>query len=450
MHVQIITVQDTTAPTFVETLPSNVTVQCSTVPVAVVLTATDNCGTAIVTFTETSAAGTCTGSYILTRTWIATDSCNNVTTHVQTVTVQDTTAPTFVETLPSNITVECSSVPTAATLTATDNCGTANVTFTETNVVGSCAGSYTLTRTWISTDSCNNTTTHVQIVTVQDTTAPTLTSPLTAIINATCDAIPASPVLTFTDACATQTQITIVTTEVTSSVTSAGTYTIIRTWTVSDACNNSQTFTQTVNVTIPNYIRTTTLDTKCTIDITLTVDLTTIINQQFPGTILPNGTFTDVSNSGALSSDGFFVPLDLANGSYIVRYENNDLDCPRIIDIIIPVSQDVCLPLNCVSLIIHNAFTPNGDGTNEHFDIENITNTCYENNTVEIYNRWGVKVFDVQNYNNADRAFRGISEGRETVKQDSELPTGTYFYIIKFNSVIGDIEPRNGYLYLSR
>uniref|UniRef100_UPI003751147A HYR-like domain-containing protein n=1 Tax=Flavobacterium sp. TaxID=239 RepID=UPI003751147A len=450
VHVQTITVQDTTAPTFVETLPSNVTVQCSTVPVAIVLTATDNCGTANVTFTETSAPGTCTGSYILTRTWTATDSCNNATTHVQTVTVQDTTAPTFVETLPSNITVECSSVPTAATLTAIDNCGTANVTFTETNVVGSCAGSYTLTRTWIATDSCNNTTTHVQIVTVQDTIAPTLTSPFTAIINATCDAIPASPVLTFTDACATQTQITIVTTEVTSDVTSTGTYTIIRTWTVSDACNNSQTFTQTVNVTIPNYIRTTTLDTQCNIDIDLTIDLTTIINQQFPGTILPTGTFTDVSNSGELSSDGFFTPYDLANGSYIVRYENNDLDCPRIIDIIIPVNQSVCDVDSCQTLEIRNAFTPNDDNVNEHFQIDNITTECYEFNTVEIYNRWGVLVYETQNYNNVDRAFRGISEGRNTVKQDSELPTGTYFYIIKFNSVIDDIPPRNGYLYLSR
>jgi hypothetical protein len=39
-------------------------------------------------------------------------------------------------------------------------------------------------------------------------------------------------------------------------------------------------------------------------------------------------------------------------------------------------------------------------------------NTC--DNTVEIYNRWGVLVFERAGYNNDDRAFRGVSEGRVT------------------------------------
>jgi hypothetical protein len=38
------------------------------------------------------------------------------------------------------------------TLAATDNCGTATLAFTETSAAGNCAGSYTLTRTWIATD----------------------------------------------------------------------------------------------------------------------------------------------------------------------------------------------------------------------------------------------------------------------------------------------------------
>ncbi len=99
-----------------ETLPTNVTVECSAVPTAPTLTATDNCGTATVAYTETTTAGSCAGSYTLTRTWIATDACGLSTTHVQTITVQDTTAPTFVETLPTNVTVECSAVPTAANI----------------------------------------------------------------------------------------------------------------------------------------------------------------------------------------------------------------------------------------------------------------------------------------------------------------------------------------------
>jgi hypothetical protein len=47
---------------------------------------------------------------------------------------------TFVETLPTFLTVECSAVPTAPTLTATDNCGTTTVAFTEISAAGTCAG----------------------------------------------------------------------------------------------------------------------------------------------------------------------------------------------------------------------------------------------------------------------------------------------------------------------
>jgi hypothetical protein len=36
---------------------------------------------------------------LFARTWIATDLCGLTATHVQTVTVQESTAPTFVETL---------------------------------------------------------------------------------------------------------------------------------------------------------------------------------------------------------------------------------------------------------------------------------------------------------------------------------------------------------------
>jgi gliding motility-associated-like protein len=241
-----------------------------------------------------------------------------------------------------------------------------------------------------------------------------------------------------------------VTLETISTVTSSGTYTIVRTWTVSDSCNNSQVFTQTINVTIPNYLQATTIEAQCDIDIDLTVDVTAIINAQFPGIISATGVFTDLNATGALSSDGFFTPLNLINGSYVVRYENNDLTCPRIVDVTIPVDRNVCTVESCVTLVVHNAFSPNGDGVNETFIIDNITNPCYAENTVEIYNRWGIKVFETENYNNNDKVFKGISEGRNTVKQDAELPIGTYFYILKYKTIEGNYASKDGYLYLSR
>src|SRR5690606_33177164 len=129
-HTQTITVEDSTAPVFVETLPTDITVSCDAIPAAAVLTATDNCGSATVSFTETSTSGSCANNYILTREWIATDACGLTTTHTQTITVEDSTAPVFVETLPTDITVSCDAIPAAAVLTATDNCGSATVSFT--------------------------------------------------------------------------------------------------------------------------------------------------------------------------------------------------------------------------------------------------------------------------------------------------------------------------------
>ena len=146
-HTQTVTVQDTTAPTFNESLPSDETVECDAVADAVTLTASDNCGTADVTFNEVRTDGDCPSNYILTRTWTATDECGNSTSHTQTVTVQDTTAPMFNESLPTDENVECDAVVDAVTLTASDNCGTADITFNEVNTDGDCPSDYVFQRT---------------------------------------------------------------------------------------------------------------------------------------------------------------------------------------------------------------------------------------------------------------------------------------------------------------
>ena len=84
-------------------------------------------------------------------------------------------------------------------------------------------------------------------------------------------------------------------------------------------------------------------------------------------------------------------------------------------------------------LIVHNAISPNGDNKNDFFFIKGISK--YPDNNVEIYNRWGVLVYQTQGYNETDRVFRGFSDGRVTINRGSGLPTGTYFYILKTRSV---------------
>ena len=89
------------------------------------------------------------------------------------------------------------------------------------------------------------------------------------------------------------------------------------------------------------------------------------------------------------------------------------------------------------------------------FVIDNIDNTsCYSENTVEIYNRWGVLVFETKNYNNQSNNFDGLSRGRTTINQSNSLPTGTYFYILKYTSVDGNgnirTNKKDGYLYITK
>ncbi|MCO6484524.1 MAG: HYR domain-containing protein, partial [Saprospiraceae bacterium] len=191
-HTQVITVEDTTVPTWNQPMPANVTVQCHLVPApASPITASDNCDPNVtVTFTEVSTQNPDVNScgfmnYTITRTWTATDNCGNAITHTQVITVIDTTSPVLAG-VPGNVTVQCDAVPPAAVVTATDNCDPdVPVVLTETVIPGNCPNNYTLIRTWTATDNCGNTATGSQVITVQDNTAPVaLCKNHTAYLNA--------------------------------------------------------------------------------------------------------------------------------------------------------------------------------------------------------------------------------------------------------------------------
>ena len=167
---QTITVQDTTAPEL--TVPMDYTAECSDAHPLEDATATDNCGMVSIAMDADTVAGACAQSYVVTRTFTASDECGNETTLSQTITIEDTTAPSFNEALPGDMTAECDDVPAAAVLTAMDNCQDVSVSYSESRSDGDCPSNYTLTRVWSVSDDCNNATDHTQVVTIQDTTAP--------------------------------------------------------------------------------------------------------------------------------------------------------------------------------------------------------------------------------------------------------------------------------------
>lgn len=98
---------------------------------------------------------------------------------------------------------------------------------------------------------------------------------------------------------------------------------------------------------------------------------------------------------------------------------------------------------------VYNLVTPNGDGMNDYFFIENINR--FPNNSVEIFNRWGTRVYDTKNYDSNGNVFTGISGGRSAVGGNKKLPSGTYYYILTYEvpSEIGMYKvKKSGYLHL--
>ncbi len=286
-HVQLVTVQDTTKPALVwpGTRPANVTVNCDAIPAAVTATATDNCtpgNLVTVAYTQDTvrAAGNCVNNYELRRTWTATDLCGNASSHVQIVTVQDTTKPAMVwpGTRPANTTVNCDAVPAAIMPAATDNCTPGNMVTialrTDTlRAAGACISNYQLRRTWTATDLCGNFSTHMQVVTVQDTTKPVFAFPNGRPADATvsCDAIPAVPVVNATDNCSPANGVTVTlrTDTLRTPGACANSYRLRRTWTATDLCGNSDTFVQTLTVedrTAPVFTMPTPADTTVNCD----------------------------------------------------------------------------------------------------------------------------------------------------------------------------------------
>ena len=97
-----------------------------------------------------------------------------------------------------------------------------------------------------------------------------------------------------------------------------------------------------------------------------------------------------------------------------------------------PITSSVAV-LSLNELIIPNAISPNGDGINDNLEIIGLEK--FGSHTLEIYNRLGLKLYEINSYQND---WNGYYNG-------SPLPNGTYFYILYMD---GDI--KKGFIYLNR
>ncbi|MFM7233020.1 MAG: T9SS type A sorting domain-containing protein [Flavobacteriales bacterium] len=183
---------------------------------------------------------------VIERRWSATDACNNVSYYTQTITVEDTTPPTFTN-CPENVYVSCpADVPApidAANIFATDNCtGDVNVSYFGSQTATQNACSDTITHTYLAEDVCGNRALCSYSIVVNDDVAPVLSVPASYTVECSEDVVVESA--SAVDNCTGSLSIL----ESVDTVNQGCVVIYQRNFSVSDDCGNISVATQTITV----------------------------------------------------------------------------------------------------------------------------------------------------------------------------------------------------------
>ena len=139
------------------------------------------------------------------------------------------------------------------------------------------------------------------------------------------------------------------------------------------------------------------------------------------------GTFLWSSDSNfvtIIGSGDWILPVQtLGSNTYYVMESLNG--CPS------PISTITITMINC-DITVPTAFTPDGDGVNEDWQILDL-DIVYPNNSVLIYNRWGNLIFEHESQKDGP-----YDENRWNGKyNEQDMPVGSYYYIILYNDENG-------------
>ena len=170
---------------------------------------------------------------------------------------------------------------------------------------------------------------------------------------------------------------------------------------------------------------------------------------------------TDTAPYIETSTGNVIVPTHTPAGTYTLNYElcieNLTICDATTVEVIVPDTptppappkpqeDETATPTNV--LIPYNAISLNDDNKNDYFHIEGIEK--YPDNIVRIYNKEGLKVFEVTGYDNKNQSFKGFTQGEVAVKKSLELPVGTYFYFIEYTDENHQLQRKTGWLYLKK
>ncbi|SNR66017.1 Ig-like domain-containing protein, partial [Lutibacter flavus] len=188
-------------------------------------------------------------------------------------------------------------------------------------------------------------------------------------------------------------------------------------------------------------------------DVTIPIIGTITVTQPEDGTITvddndtPNNPSDDIlvftPNEGFVGETSF---------EYTICNSGGDCDTASVILVYVGVLSEceLSFPGQKDSNFNGYGFSPNGDGFNDYFIIDNLV-FCYPDFDIQIFNRWGNVIFEYTHNGNAESEpiwWDGKSTGRMTINKEEVLPAGTYFYIINLNR--DSHKPVSGYIYLTK
>ena len=125
-----------------------------------------------------------------------------------------------------------------------------------------------------------------------------------------------------------------------------------------------------------------------------------------------------------------------------------------------------CADTTCKSIIVEenteivfvvpNVFTPNIDGNNDNFVVQLIGADLLKELKAEIFNRWGQLVssshVDVQSFGEmaSSLAMTELVFWDGYTSSAAQAPEGTYFYVISYTTIDGEVKSEKGRLTLLR
>lgn len=419
-----VSVVDVTPPEFVD-FPADTVMSCGTEGAlnlggdTLVSYVDDSCLPEEIQLTHVdSVLDLCAYTYILQRTFTATDGCGNAHSQTWTVEVVDTLSPTF-QTVPEDLILACTDTLPVCDLSeylASDVCSEVELWCDGDSIVpGECPQNYDILRRVGATDSCGNVAYHVQLIEVRDTVQPIwLSVPMDTLIS--CDA-PLPPVdLTLFDAednCSDESELVysllneidagdICVNEVT------------REFEVQDACGNAIQYGQIITI----------VDTTGPVFSEILEPDSFLCGDLVPNCFDTNIFWTDNCNDATWTcSDSVLTGDCTLNECLIERTFVLTDACDNASSMV----QMITVSETEVDAELPTGISPNGDLINDAFVILNIDPEAGilpcawgQTNEIVIFNRWGNEVYRETNYRND---WQGVNQSGEP------LPEGTYFVV---------------------